>query len=175
MSTRRAAGSSRNAAVGAATAVTVGVLFLFPTSTGGSARRAAAHVSAPAGVVASAGRTPVLPAGPGQPGPTSSGSRRPPVTTASAAPLVVNGTSVDTPYGPVQVQLTVRGGRILSATAIDFPRGGTSDDINAAAIPVLQHETVAAQNNHIDAVSGATYTSQGYLTSLQAALDAAHL
>ncbi len=174
MSTRSAAGGSRNAAVGAATAVTVGALFLFPTSTGGSARRAAGHVSAPAGVIASAGRTPVLPAGPGQRGPTSSGSRGP-ATTAPAAPLVVNGTSVDTPYGPVQVQLTVRGGRILSATAIDFPRGGTSDDINAAAIPVLQHETVAAQNNHIDAVSGATYTSQGYLTSLQAALDAAHL
>jgi uncharacterized protein with FMN-binding domain len=74
------------------------------------------------------------------------------------------------------VQLHVRGGRIGSGTAIDYPQGsGRAREINSFAIPVLQKETVDAQNARIDTVSGATYTSDGYRTSLQAALDAAHL
>jgi hypothetical protein len=53
--------------------------------------------------------------------------------------VVVNGTSVQTDYGPVQVQPSVRGGRILSATAIDYPRGGGRDsEINGYALPALQ-------------------------------------
>jgi uncharacterized protein with FMN-binding domain len=76
----------------------------------------------------------------------------------------------------VQVQLHVRGGRIVSATAIDYPQGSGRDrEINSFAIPVLQKETVDQQNARIDTVSGATYTSDGYRTSLQSALDAAHL
>jgi uncharacterized protein with FMN-binding domain len=88
----------------------------------------------------------------------------------------VNGVAADTRYGPVQVQLRVQGHRIVSATAIDYPRGsGTDRRINDYAIPVLERETVQAQSAGIDTVSGATYTSEGYLRSLQAALDAAHL
>lgn len=88
----------------------------------------------------------------------------------------MNGTSVDTRFGPVQVQLTVRAGRILTARAIDYPQGsGQTQQINRMAVPVLQAETVAAQSEQIDTVSGATYTSAGYVRSLQAALDAAHL
>lgn len=149
-----------------ATGAGVVVLFSYPTSTHGPLRPAAA-AKAPAAVVA----PPVPSVAAPVPG-------RPVVRTRApaAAALVVNGTSVDTQYGPVQVQLKVRGGRIVSATAIDFPQGGqTEQQINSHAIPVLQQETLAAQSAHIDAVSGATYTSGGYVTSLQAALDAAHL
>ena len=96
--------------------------------------------------------------------------------TSTATTTVVNGGSIDTRYGPVQVQLKVSNGRIVSATAIDYPRtDGRDVQINGIAIPTLQAETVTAQTSNIDTVSGATYTSDGYRQSLQSALDAAHL
>jgi uncharacterized protein with FMN-binding domain len=81
---------------------------------------------------------------------------------------------VATRYGPVQVQITVRRKRLVAARALAHPVGGHSDEVNAAAIPALNGETVRTQGAGIDAVSGATYTSEGYRTSLQSALDAAH-
>ena len=89
---------------------------------------------------------------------------------------MVNGATVDTKYGPVQVQLDVRNGSIVSATAIQYPQSGGRDrQINSYAIPVLQQETVTAQSAQIDTVSGATFTSDGYRQSLQSAIDAAHV
>ena len=72
-------------------------------------------------------------------------------TTTSAAPksrpsrtITVNGSVIDTMYGPVQVQVTVRGSRIVSAHAIDYPQGGGRDqEINSRAIPQLDKETIA--------------------------------
>ena len=82
---------------------------------------------------------------------------------------------VETQYGPVQVQITVQGGRIVKARALQHPSGnGQSDQINGYAIPQLDQEAVAAQSAQIDTVSGATFTSGGYRQSLQSALDAAH-
>jgi uncharacterized protein with FMN-binding domain len=73
------------------------------------------------------------------------------------------------------VRITVQQGRIKRAHAIEHPQGdGTTDEINAYAVPALDREVVAAQSAHIDAVSGATFTSDGYRQSLQSALDAAH-
>jgi uncharacterized protein with FMN-binding domain len=78
-------------------------------------------------------------------------------------------------YGPVQVQITVRGARIISAHAIDYPQGGGRDqEINSRAIPQLDQEAVAGQSAQIDTVSGATFTSDGYRRSLQSAIDAAN-
>ena len=75
----------------------------------------------------------------------------------------------------MQVQLTLRQGRIVKANAIDYPNGGgRSQEINSYAIPQLDDETLKAQSAQIDTVSGATYSSDGYRTSLQSALDAAH-
>lgn len=89
--------------------------------------------------------------------------------------VVVTGGVVDTQYGPVQVEVTVRGGRITAAHALQHPSGdGQTDQINAYAVPQLDQETMAAQSAHIDTVSGATFTSEGYRQSLQSALDAAH-
>jgi uncharacterized protein with FMN-binding domain len=108
--------------------------------------------------------------------PKSSASNGTAGSTAPAATRVINGTSAGTRYGPVQVQLKVRGRRIVSAKAIDYPQGsGVDRQINSYAIPLLEQETVTAQSAQIDTVSGATYTSDGYARSLQAALDAAHL
>ena len=88
----------------------------------------------------------------------------------------MNGISIDTRYGRVQVQIVVRGKRITHAKAIDYPQSGGRDrEISGYAIPQLEQETLTAQSASIDTVSGATYTSDGYRQSLQAALDAAHL
>lgn len=107
---------------------------------------------------------------------TRSPVTRAPVTKAPAPTSVtVNGTAVDTPYGPVQVQITVRGGHVVRADAIDYPQGGGRDqEINSRAVPQLDSEAVRADSAQIDTVSGATYTSDGYRQSLQSALDAAH-
>jgi uncharacterized protein with FMN-binding domain len=85
----------------------------------------------------------------------------------------VTGDVVKTQYGPVQVQLTMSGGRITKADAVQAPKGGTSDQKTALAVPKLNEEAVAAGSADIDAVSGATYTSGGYKQSLQSALDKA--
>ena len=87
----------------------------------------------------------------------------------------INGAAVDTRYGPVQVQITLSGSRIVSSDAIVYPQeSGRDQEINSRAIPQLNQETVQAQSASIDTVSGATYTSDGYRQSLQSALDAAH-
>ena len=84
------------------------------------------------------------------------------------------GQSTDTRWGPVQVRITVSGGRITAAEAVDYPmNNGRDQQINQYAIPQLQNETLQAQSAQIDMVSGATYTSEGYTTSLQSAIDQA--
>lgn len=85
------------------------------------------------------------------------------------------GDPADTQWGVVQVQITIRGGRIVGADAIQYPNGNFRDqEINSYAVPALDHEVLDAQSAEIDAISGATVTSGGYLTSLQSAVDAAH-
>jgi uncharacterized protein with FMN-binding domain len=93
-------------------------------------------------------------------------------STGSTASKTVTGSSVDTRWGPVQVRITVVNGKITSAQAVDYPQNNPRDqEINAVAIPQLQQETISAGSASIDMVSGATYTSQGYIQSLQSALD----
>ena len=99
----------------------------------------------------------------------------PPTTKAPAPPPKPSGTftgqAVDTNYGPVQVQITVSDGKITNANGQD--EGGSS--IGQNAIPQLNQEAVQAQSASIQAVSGATYTSEGYIQSLQQAIDSAHI
>jgi uncharacterized protein with FMN-binding domain len=107
------------------------------------------------------------------------GGTQPTRTTSPAAPGSASGTftgsAADTRYGPVQVRITVAGGKITDAQAVQYPQeSGRDVRINSAAIPELNQETVQAQSAQIDTVSGATYTSEGYQQSLQAAIDAAH-
>ncbi|WP_298866130.1 FMN-binding protein [uncultured Microbacterium sp.] len=85
------------------------------------------------------------------------------------------GASSQTRYGPVQVQITVSGGHITDAQAVDYPNSNGRDrQVNGTAIPRLVSETIKAQSSKIQMVSGATYTSSGYLSSLQSAIDQAH-
>jgi len=82
------------------------------------------------------------------------------------------GTAVQTRYGTVQVQITVESGKITNVQMLAYPSDNPhSSQISQYALPTLISETLQAQNAQISAVSGATFTSQGYLSSLQSALD----
>jgi uncharacterized protein with FMN-binding domain len=88
----------------------------------------------------------------------------------------VDGAVVDTQYGSVQVRVSFTGTKITDVHALKLTdSSGTSVSISAGAAPILRQEAVAAQSSQIDVVSGATYTSEAYQQSLQAAIDAAHL
>ncbi len=91
---------------------------------------------------------------------------------AAAAPRKVDGAVEQTPYGPIQVQLTYTGTRITAVTELQTPSDRSrSVEINAQAGPILQQEVLSSQSAKIDTVSGATYTSDGYAQSVQAAID----
>lgn len=93
---------------------------------------------------------------------------------AAGAATTVTGSAVDTMYGPVQVQITVKNGKLTAAQAVVYPQDTSRDqEINSYAIPVLNQEAVSAGSAQIDGVSGATYTSGGYVNSLQSAIDKA--
>ena len=88
----------------------------------------------------------------------------------------VTGEVAQTQWGPVQVELTVADARVTDVRVVQYPNGNGQDvEINNYALPVLIHETLDAQSANIDMVSGATVTSDGYVQSLQSALDQAGL
>jgi uncharacterized protein with FMN-binding domain len=93
----------------------------------------------------------------------------------SAGSTTVDGPVVDTRYGPVQVEVVVAGGKITDVVALQLPTGRRSGQISQYSEPILHDEAVQAQSAKIDLVSGATYTSDAYAQSLQAAIDQAGL
>jgi len=85
------------------------------------------------------------------------------------------GTAVETRFGTVQVQVTIKAGVITDVTALHLTdQEQRSVQISARAAPLLRSEVLSAQSANVQTIGGATYTSEAYLTSLQAALDAAH-
>lgn len=86
------------------------------------------------------------------------------------------GAAVMTRFGAVQVQITVSSGVITKSVVTQVPWTDHRDqEINSAAVPILNAEALDAQSAKIDMVSGATYTSAGYIQSLQSAIDQAGL
>jgi uncharacterized protein with FMN-binding domain len=86
----------------------------------------------------------------------------------------VTGTVASTPYGPMQVQLVLTGKVITKVDVVQQTNlGQESTQIDSFSIPKLTSETLTAQSARIDTVSGATWTSKGYIESLQSALDQA--
>jgi len=135
---------------------------------------------------AAGGGAPVVAQAPVAAGSSSSGSSDGPGTTSSGSGTTSNGSAsasktydgdtAQTRWGPVQVRITVQGGKITASQAVVYPNGnGRDHEINSYALPVLNQEVVQAQGANIDMVSGATVTSDGYLSSLQSAIDKAHL
>ena len=97
--------------------------------------------------------------------------------TASSKPSgTFTGDAAQTRYGAVQVAITVSNGKITGIDVPHYPDSQQRDaEINRQALPILIHETLSAQSANIDMVSGGTFTSMGYLQSLQSALDKAGL
>jgi uncharacterized protein with FMN-binding domain len=90
----------------------------------------------------------------------------------SPGETAVDGQAANTAYGPVQIQLIERNTKIVKVAVLVQPANTLHDiQIGAFAFPKLISETLTAQNGKIDAVSGASYTSAGYIQSLQSALD----
>ena len=123
--------------------------------------------------------------------PTKSGSTtnqsnaKPKVTKSAQAPVVAEpasngisgtftGDSVDVRYGYVQVKITVENGKITDAQAVQSP-SGRNDRWTQMSVPVLRERTLAAQSANISGVSGASFTSYGWYTSLASALAKAGL
>ena len=113
---------------------------------------------------------------PSSPGP----SRWPQTTTATPTPgpdaittsKTIAGKVEDTPYGPIQVSVTFTGTTISSVTELQVPDDRSrSVEINNEAAPILAQEVLSSQSARIDTVSGATYTSEGYASSVQSAID----
>ena len=84
------------------------------------------------------------------------------------------GQAVQIPFGTVQVQVTFQNGKITEVQALQLPSGdGHTNQISSYVGPRLRSEVLAAQSAQIDTISGATYTSEGYIRSLQSALSQA--
>jgi uncharacterized protein with FMN-binding domain len=95
-------------------------------------------------------------------------------SSSSSAAKSYTGSVASTRWGPVQVQIAVSAGKITGVTVLQQPNGNHKDtEINDYALPILVQDTLRGQSADIDMVSGATVTSDGYLQSLQAALDEA--
>ncbi len=126
---------------------------------------ATALSSAPTGPIALTG------AQSGGTSPTSPGTP----TSASYKDGTYQGPAVDAYYGLVQVQVTIQHGSIQNVQFLQYPSDRrTSQQINAIAMPYLQQEAIQAQSSQVDIISGATLTSEGFIMSLQSALQAAH-
>ena len=129
--------------------------------------------SAGAGTTGSTGTGTTGSAGSG----TGSGTAAEPTTGAAAkAGGTYAGSVVQTRFGAVQVQITVKAGAITEVEALQL----TDDDrksvqISNRAAPLLRSEVLAAQSADVQTIGGATVTSDAYLNSLQAAIDAANL
>ena len=152
-------------AVSAAPAGTAG-----PGGTAGTPSRAGttngAGGTAPSGAASGTSRGGSAPSG----GSASPGTA--PGQGDAAGARIITGNVANTIYGPVQIQAAVKAGKIIKVTILQQPSTTAHDlQIGAFAFPQLEAETLSAQSAKIDMVSGATYTSGGYIQSLQSAID----
>jgi uncharacterized protein with FMN-binding domain len=103
---------------------------------------------------------------------TSTAATKTSTSVASRAGRAIDGPDITTPYGDVQVRITLQGSRLVDVQALRLPQDrARSARISQFAGPQLRQEALQAQSAHINLVSGASYTSEGYAESLQGALD----
>jgi uncharacterized protein with FMN-binding domain len=94
-------------------------------------------------------------------------------TSSRYADGTYTGAAVREPWGTFQVKAVISGGKLTDVALVRSPSDGHSSRINSQAVPLLTQSAVAAQSANVDMVSGATWTSESYAESLQAALDQA--
>lgn len=157
----------------ASTIASLVLLFGYSTSTLGPAPSAQAGPAIP-GLEAAATPTPVdagsgSTATPGSDAPSESTPKPDPVKTYT-------GDSISTEYGPVQVQISTKGGEVTDVKVLQVPwSNGEDREINGRAVPELNAQVVDGNPSDVQTVSGASYTSPAYIDSLQSALDQANL
>lgn len=121
--------------------------------------------------------SPTVTAGPPAAPSVSSSSPSAPATTTTPTTVGVRqitGSTENNPYGPIQVRITLSGGKLVEVTAVQSPTDHSlSVAIAQQALPILRQEVLQAQSARIDNVSGASYDSLGYAQSVQSALDKA--
>jgi len=122
--------------------------------------------------------TPTSTATPSGASPSGGASPTPTATSTPAASGLKSGSfsgqTFSNPYGNVQVQVVVSAGKITDVKTLQYPNGHQqSVFINSQALPLLREEVLQAQSAQINAISGATFTSEGYAQSVQSALDLA--
>jgi uncharacterized protein with FMN-binding domain len=115
--------------------------------------------------------TPVQVSSPGPTTSTPSGGSTPPPPATSSVSGVFTGPTVEMEYGPVQVAIDVQGGKITDVKAVQYPVDRPrSQFINSQAVPLLRSEVLQAQSANVNLISGATFTSEAFARSLQAAI-----
>ena len=110
--------------------------------------------------------------------PSTGGKATPTPTTPTQSQTisgVFTGNVTQTKWGPVQVEITVKNGSITAASALKFPDGDQrSLSISQQAIPYLIEQTLGVVSaSQVQGVTQATYTSNGWRTSLGSALKKA--
>ena len=151
----------------ASTVTIVVLLFGYHTSTNKTSAAVTSSASSPATTSSSEPSS-------SSSSPSSSSSTSSSSSSSSTKTKTYTGSVAQTRWGPVQVQITVQGDKITKVTVLQQPNGNHKDaEINDYALPILVQDTLSAQSAQIDMVSGATVTSDGYLQSLQSALDQA--
>ncbi|MDQ2729444.1 MAG: FMN-binding protein [Actinomycetota bacterium] len=148
----------------------------------------AKELAGPSSSVLSSTAGPRAPSSTGSPAPTagpSPSASTPPPSSPSASPAPTTPTTVsgirriagnteNNPYGPIQVRITLKAGKLVDVTALQSPTDhSTSVAIAQQALPLLRQEVLQAQGAHINNVSGASYDALGYAQSVQSALDKA--
>ena len=162
----------------------IGVLLVFNFRTGDSPSLAG---SAPtAGIIGAPGSsqppinvaigpTPAAPTGRPVPGATPAPTQPPTTSGQGSTSGTFTGNLIRTPYGPVQVAIVIKGGKIVDVQELQLPSDRRlSQQISNYAGPILRTQTLNAQSANINGVSGASYTSQGFYQSLQSALSQVH-
>lgn len=152
------------------------------TPTGAAAPVAAGSGPATGGAGAGASSTSSGSGAPAGSGSTTGGavsgapsSTSTPPTTATTT-RQADGSEIPYRYGDLEVKVVVKGGRITDVETVrDESFDPRSQQINDQAVPLLREQALQAQSANIDGVSGATYTSEAYQESLQAALDSLHI
>ena len=152
------------------------VVLLFGYDASNATTTAGAPTSIVSGSTGSAGTSSGTSGGGTSSGSSSSSSSSSGSAGTSSSTKTVTGSVASTQWGPVQVELTVSGGKITKVSVLQYPSGNPKDEeINDYALPILVQETTDQQSAGIDMVSGATVTSNGYIQSLQSAIDQAGL
>ena len=167
---RHAAKGSRRIALGLSVVSTVGLAGWMYSAAGGGTTEAAAPTPEQASISLSTPSTTLAP---------STSNRNNSTTSTTVAPVTgslrdgtFTGTTSTTRWGPVQVKITISGGKITDVQAVQYPADDNrSLQISRSSIPRLVQSTLSAQSANVSSVSGATYTSAGYKKSLQSAID----